>query len=283
MKQKIGSIPKIHQQKGTKNGSLFGPRKSFFHDFSFGSPCSESGGAFTALLPNRKKSGEMSLGRGFSQWIKGNPDWKRKPVLFFGPISAAFFEYISFDGNMPSLYSSDIVRDTGYTQFVEMIQTAATKSWMDRKPDVRLICIHGDIAKWPYPYENSPHTSGLIIVHPEWYGFSYRMWLGCDKIIMFVPNFQSFFFSMFFRSATSLRFINLLDLRGLTIATDVETNEVALVFDWVVATKVFHVFFWRRCWLSHFNSTIMKYPFLQDQCQFTFKRCFLLFFPIISK
>lgn len=128
MKQKIGSIPKIHQQKGTKNGSLFGPRKSFFHDFSFGSPCSESGGAFTALLPNRKKSGEMSLGRGFSQWIKGNPDWKRKPVLFFGPISAAFFEYICFDGNMPSLYSSDIVRDTGYTQFVEMIQTAATKS-----------------------------------------------------------------------------------------------------------------------------------------------------------
>ena len=49
-------------------------------------------------------------------------------MLFFGPISAAFFEYISFDGNMPSLYSSDIVRDTGYTQFVEMIQTAATKS-----------------------------------------------------------------------------------------------------------------------------------------------------------
>lgn len=199
MKQKkIGSIPKIHQQKGTKNGSLFGPRKSFFHDFSFGSPCSESGGAFTALLPNRKKSGEMSLGRGFRQWIKGNPDWKRKPVLFFGPISAAFFEYISFDGNMPSLYSSDIVRDTGYTQFVEMIQTAATKSWMDRIPDVRLICIHGDIAKWPYPYENSPHTSGLIIVHPEWYGFSYRMWLGCDKIIMFVTQFSKLFFPCFF-------------------------------------------------------------------------------------
>lgn len=90
------------------------------------------------------------------------------------------------------------------------------------------------------------------------------------------PIFKAFF-SMFFRSATSLRFINLLDLRGLTIATDVETNEVALVFDWVVATKVFHVFFWRWCWLSHFNSTIMKYLFLEDQCQFTFKRCFCFF------